>query len=159
MYFLQFSAAYLNWRQLNLEQEHRFEMGQSWWGCYLLDAYYRSVSIKFKLVHFVCIGILSFAEWASIWIPTVRCVTLTSRLGKAKANQRRWKSNFLFCEKGEPFFFYIYLLVQQDNISWKSFSDPYYKFSLRMNDKVIALIDMDCFYVQVTEPSDRKRNN
>ena len=28
-----------------------------------------------------------------------------------------------------------------------------------MNDKVIALIDMDCFYVQVTEPSDRKRNN
>jgi len=36
-----FSAAYLNWRQLNLDQEHRFEMGQSWWGCYLLDAYYR----------------------------------------------------------------------------------------------------------------------
>jgi len=34
-------AAYLNWRQLNLDQEHRFEMGQSWWGCYLLDAYYR----------------------------------------------------------------------------------------------------------------------
>ena len=25
-----------------------------------------------------------------------------------------------------------------------------------MNDKVIALIDMDCFYVQVTEPSDKK---
>ena len=37
----QFSAAYLNWRQLNLDQEHRFQMGQSWWGCYLLDAYYR----------------------------------------------------------------------------------------------------------------------
>lgn len=36
-----FSAAYLNWRQLNLDQEHRFQMGQSWWGCYLLDAYYR----------------------------------------------------------------------------------------------------------------------
>jgi len=35
-----FCAAYLNWRQLNLDQEHRFEMGQSWWGCYLLDAYY-----------------------------------------------------------------------------------------------------------------------
>jgi len=36
-----FCAAYLNWRQLNLDQEYRFEMGQSWWGCYLLDAYYR----------------------------------------------------------------------------------------------------------------------
>jgi len=36
-----FCAAYLNWRRLNLDQEHRFEMGQSWWGCYLLDAYYR----------------------------------------------------------------------------------------------------------------------
>ena len=105
VFLIQFSAAYLNWRQLNLDQEHRFEMGQSWWGCYLLEAYYRSVSIKFKLVHFVCIGILPFAEWASIWIPAVRCVTLTSRLGKVKANQRRWKSNFLFCEKGEPFFF------------------------------------------------------
>ena len=67
------------------------------------------------------------------------------------------KVKFSILWKREPFFFYIYFLVHQDNISWKSFSDPYY--SLRMNDKVIALIDMDCFYVQVTEPSDRKRNN
>ena len=28
---------------------------------------------------------------------------------------------------------------------------PLLHYSLRMNDKVIALIDMDCFYVQVNE--------
>jgi len=39
--FILLCAAYLNWRQLNVDQEHRFQMGQSWWGCYLLDAYYR----------------------------------------------------------------------------------------------------------------------
>ena len=51
--FIQFCAAYLNWRQLNLDQGHRFEMGQSWWGCYLLEAYYRfQIKFNYKLTHF-----------------------------------------------------------------------------------------------------------
>ena len=54
----QFCAAYLNWRQLNLDQEHRFEMGQSWWGCYLLDAYYR-----FHLNSYYFDMVVSFLIW------------------------------------------------------------------------------------------------
>ena len=36
-----------------MDQEHRFLMGQSWWGCYLLDAYYRfQIKLNLQLISY-----------------------------------------------------------------------------------------------------------
>merc|ERR1712004_861939 len=102
--FILLCAAYLNWRQLNVDQEHRFQMGQSWWGCYLLDSYYRSVYQEGKMVlpyHWLNSTLMcqmgnkfvKNAEWVNTWTPATKCETTTWKPGGVRASQSLWRAN------------------------------------------------------------------